>query len=323
MEENYQLWPLAKEVLRALGQHYYPVMEGRAGEAGMGECDWYLLLPALTFDPEPISSAKLLVRVPFYAPHIYENRLQRLSELGYLKATAPDKNGGEYPRYEYNLTESGRMTIQWIIQSADVAMAGMHPLPLDESESAAELLHRIVLAAVETPEPPEKWALSHSRRTDHSLVAPVVVRIDQYLTDLNAYRDDCHLAAWQQHVETQDVTPPAWEVLTQLWKADAVKEGAGYTLEELAQMLERRGHSRQVYSDGLKSLVSLGWVHADKKVYRVTVLGQTARQMAEFRTDQYFYVPWRTLEASELSDLKEMLVRMWDGLRLRLTANNH
>ncbi len=147
MDNNHQLWPLALEVLRALGQHYYPVMEGRAREAGMGDCDWYLLLPALTFDPESISAAKLLVRVPFYAPHIYENRLKKLTEYGYLKASAPAPDGGAYPRFEYNLTESGRMTIQWIIQAADVAMQAMHPLSLEDLEHLAGILRRVVASA--------------------------------------------------------------------------------------------------------------------------------------------------------------------------------
>ena len=321
MESNHQLWPLALEVLRALGQHYYPVMEGRAREAGMGECDWYLLLPALTFDPETISAAKLLVRVPFYAPHIYENRLKKLTEFGYLKASAPAPDGGAYPRFEYNLTESGRMTIQWIIQAADVAMQAMHPLSLEDLEYLAGLLGRVVAAAEATPEPPGRWALKLSRRTDHASVAPVVVRIDQYLTDLNAYRDDCILEAWRKHPATRDPSPPAWEIFTQLWKASQVKPEPGYTLDVLAQIFERRGHARRVYSEALRSLSRLGWVHADKTNYRLTEPGFQARQDAEVRIDQLFYIPWKTLEPAELADLKELLVMMWDSLRLRLTSN--
>lgn len=318
MEEEVQLWSLAHEVLRALGQQYYPVMEARAAEAGLGECDWYLLLPALTFDPEPISTRKLLVRVPFYAPHVYEKRLQNLAELGYLSASAVDQNGSDYPRYEYNLTESGRMTIQWIIQAADVEMQRMHPLTLAELERLAELLRRVVKACEIAPVPPGKWALTLSRQTDHANVAPVVVRIDQYLTDLNAYRDDCRLAAWKENSETAGVSPPAWEVLTQLWKVAGAKENGGYSLKQLSNMLERRGHPRQVYAEALKELDKLGWVQVAGRVYRLTEAGRQAREGARRRTDQYFYRPWNSLRPDELAELKKLLVAAWDGMKVRL-----
>lgn len=319
MDEELQLWSLAHEVLRALGQQYYPVMEARAAEAGMGECDWYLLLPALTFDPEPISTKKLLVRVPYYAPHVYENRLQNLADLGYLSASSVEQNGGDYPRYEYNLTESGRMTIQWIIQAADVEMQRLHPLPLVDLEVLAEYLRRVIKACEIAPVPPGKWALTLSRQTDHANVAPVVVRIDQYLTDLNAYRDDCRLAAWKDNPQTAELSPPAWEVLTLLWKVDGAKEDGGYTLKQLANMLERRGHPRQVYAEALKELDKLGWVHADGRVYHVSEAGREAREGARRRTDQYFYRPWNSLQPDELAELKGLLVAAWDGLKVRLS----
>lgn len=318
MEENLQLWPLAHEVLRALGQHYYPVMENQAREAGMGECDWYLLLPALTFDPETVSTSKLLKRVPYYAPFVYENRLEKLTELGYLKASSPDENGGEYPRFEYNLTESGRMTIQWIIQAADVAMQALYPMPLEEMERLSAYLRKIVMAALRAPIPVDKWSILLSRKTDHELVAPVVVRIDQYLTDLNAFRDDCHLFAWRDHPETKDVAPTAWEVLSQLWKVDKTKDDGGYTLDQLANMLDRRGHPKRVYAEALKYLDGRGWIIARERIYRVTEQGRLAREMAEVRTDQAFYQPWVVMEAAELPTLKELLVRMWDGLKIRI-----
>jgi hypothetical protein len=322
MNANQQLWPLAHEVLRALGQQYYPIMEARAHEAGIGQCDWYLLLPALTHDPEPISTTKLLKRVPYYAPHVYENRLENLSELGYLKASSPAEDVDDYPRFNYNLTESGRMTVQWIIQAADVAMLNLHPASLEDLEVLAGLLRMIVMAAVDAPIPPEKYALLFSRKTDHASVAPVVVRIDQYLTDLNAYRDDCHLCAWQEHHETQMVAPPAWEVLTQLWKVDRAKDGGGYTLDQLVNMLERRGHPRSAYASALKELGKLGWAQSQVHTYTITEPGRQAREMAEMRTDQYFYRPWNALSARELSDLKDLLVEVWDGLKIRIN-NGH
>ncbi len=152
-------------------------------------------------------------------------------------------------------------------------------------------------------------------------MAPVVVRIDQYLTDLNAYRDDCMLEAWRKHPATRDLSPPAWEIFTQLWKASQVKPESGYTLDDLTQIFERRGHAPRVYSEALKSLSKLGWVHADKMYFRLTEPGFQARQDAEIRIDRLFYAPWKILGPADLVDLKELLVMLWDSLRLRLTSN--
>jgi DNA-binding HxlR family transcriptional regulator len=318
MEENHLFWPLAHEVLRALGQQYYPVMEDRAREAGLGDFDWYLLLPCLTFDPEPVSAQKLLVRVPYYSAYVYENRLKELAEAGYLKEVSAQKEKGGYPAFEYNLTESGRMTIQWIIQAADVAMLSLHPMSLENLERLAGFLRRLMESSLHAEEPPEKWALTLSRKTDHASVAPVVVRIDQYLTDLNAYRDDCRLAAWQLDPQTGDVSPPAWEVFTFIWRVDRNKESAGYTLDQLANMLERRGHPRRVYAEALKELDKKGWVHAEGKIHCLTSAGREVREQARQRTDMYFYRPWAVLSATELGVLRELLVEMWDGLKYRL-----
>jgi DNA-binding PadR family transcriptional regulator len=321
MDESHQIWPLALEVLRALGQHYYPVMESRAVEAGMGESDWSLLLAVLTFDPEPVSAAKLRVRVPFYAPFVYENRLKKLADTDYLKASSPADDGSAYPHFEYNLTESGRMTIQWIIQAADAAMSSLRPMPLEALEQLAHLLERVVLAAVESPPPPPKWALTHSRTTDHARVAPVMVRIDQYLSDLRAWRDDCHLCSWQQHLETFEISPPAWETSNYLWRVAQQNPDGGYTLDELTHLLERRGHPRHVYANALKELNKRGWVTLEKKVYRLTADGHRMRQESEARTNQYFYAPFNVLDANELFLLKDLIVELWDGMQARITAN--
>jgi len=146
------LWPLCLEVLRALGAQYYPVMEETALQAGMDDCDWYLLLPALMFDPEETSTEKLRVRHPYYSAQSYEARLRKLAELGYLRQT--DLLDTEQQVYAYALTEAGRMTIHWIIRAADQAMEKLHPLENGEALRLLELLRRLVRASLAAPKPP-------------------------------------------------------------------------------------------------------------------------------------------------------------------------
>lgn len=350
IEPAMAFWNLAKAVLRSLGKFYYPEMERTAISAGMADCDWYLLLPALLFDPDPISAARLRVRCPYYSPHIYENRLKPLAKLGYLKAvtTAADEAG--YPHYEYRLTDSGRMTIEWIIRAADSVMAGLHPMDLVALERLSSLLERLVMAALEAGEPPGKWALSHSRESNPGPDSPVMVRIDQYLTDLGAYRDDAHQAVWgndprlkalasdSQPVPTNlpglpPAPPPgvtqALEALTLLWRAakGELNNGTsadGLTVDQITAILEKRGHPRAAYTRALKALSAQGYVEGrseitrSPKLYRLTERGFALRQEIEDRTDAFFYAPWDCLSEEELAELKELLLHLWDGLKIKV-----
>jgi DNA-binding MarR family transcriptional regulator/DNA-binding HxlR family transcriptional regulator len=343
-------WPLAKAVLRSLGKTYYPEMERTAISAGMADCDWYLLLPALLFDPAPISAARLRVRCPYYSPHIYENRLKPLAKLGYLKAVNTSTDEAGYPHYEYRLTDSGRMTIEWIIRAADSVMAALHPMDLVALERLCSLLERLVLASLEADEPPGKWALSHSRKTNPGPDAPVMVRIDQYLTDLGAYRDDAHQAAWGNEPRLKALatdadavpagpaglppSPPpgvtqALETLTLLWRADKgeLNNGAsahGLSVSQVTTLLEKRGHPRAAYTRALKALSAQGYVEGrseisrSPKLYRLTERGFTLRQEIEDRTDAFFYAPWDCLSEEELAELKELLLQLWDGLKIKV-----
>ncbi len=64
------LWPVSLEALQALGKQYYPEMDRVAAELSLPE--WYgWLLPALAFEPEPISATKLRLRSPYTSPRLY------------------------------------------------------------------------------------------------------------------------------------------------------------------------------------------------------------------------------------------------------------
>ena len=57
------LWPLALATARAIGRHCAPAMKTVAVTAGFTDMSWTILLPAMTFAPEPISPARLRVRI--------------------------------------------------------------------------------------------------------------------------------------------------------------------------------------------------------------------------------------------------------------------
>ena len=131
------------------------------------------------------------------------------------------------------------------------------------------------------------------------------MRIDQYGTDLAAYRDDAHLAAWQPH----NIEGHAWEAFTCLWRGEAT------TLDGLCQKLERRGYCRDEYGQALQDLMWRGWVTEEAGELSVTVLGREIRGAVEEATDQTFYAPWSCLSRGETEELRTLLNLLCDGLR--------
>jgi DNA-binding MarR family transcriptional regulator len=291
------LWSTALEALQALGRHYGPVMDQTAAELKLSE--WYgWLLPALVFEPDPISATRFRVRSPYTSARLYNERLAKAAKQGFLTPVAEAEN-------EYRLTELGRQAAERVTGAAYAKMTALQPMPSTELERLASLLHQLVKSCLTTPEPPGKWCIIHSQRTDPGDGASVVVRIDQYLSDLAAYRDDAHLAAWQSH----SIEGHVWEAFTYLWRGEAT------TLEGLYQKLERRGYSQDEYKQALEDLIQRGWVKEEAGEYQVTVLGQEVRQAAEEATDRYFYGAWSCLSQGETEELRTLLILLRDGLQ--------
>jgi hypothetical protein len=298
------LWPLAWETLGALGGYYGPAMAQAAGEV-LPAGEWYgWLFAALMWEPEPLSAERLAVRAPYTALLLHRNRLARGVELGML---APVAEG------EYHLTDAGHAAIHRIIAAAYAVMVEPHPRPLAELERLTGLLRRLVEASLAAAEPAVKGSLRLSRRIDPGASAPILAQIDQYLSDLNAFRDDAHVASWRP----QGVGGPAWEAFTYLWR------GQARTVDDLVTQLAFRHHTPTIYADALQDLVGRGWVvetdggasTALSTGYEVTAQGQTVRQAAVEKTDRVFFAPWGCLDEGELGELKELLAGLRDGLK--------
>ncbi len=296
--DNLNLWPTMDEAAHALGAHYGPAMDKVAKQNGLEPSEYGVLIAALTIDPHPVAAWKLRVRGPYTAVGRYDERLHKAARLGYLRA--PHEG-------EYRLTDLGRQTVRHIVDAAYRAMARLTPMPATELDRLATLLHRLVDASLAAPEPPGKWSLNLSRRLDPGVKANVMVKVDQSLSDLNAYRDDSHLAAWKLH----DLSAVAWEALTYVWR------GSAHTPDELSQKLAHRGHPSEDYAQALADLAAHGLVKEDaggSGAYETTRRGQTLRQKAEEQTDRYFYAPWKVLSSGETDDLCALLKQLRAGL---------
>lgn len=291
------LWELMLLSLRALGAHYGPAMDEAAEALGLQKPNWYAwLLAAMTFAPEPLTTARLRIRFPYTAPAFYDKHLAQAAQGGYLRQAAPG---------EYHLTQKGALAAEQVIQTAYQVMAELEPLPQSDLERLEGFLKRLVQACLEAPEPPGKWSLMHSRKTDRGAALPLVARIDQYLSDLNAYRDDAHLASWQP----LGIEAHAWEAFTFLWRGEVS------TLAEISAKLARRTYSENDYAQAIEDLTKRGWVSGFDDSYRLTPLGNDIRQKAEDTTNEYFFRPWTKLTQPELDELQTLLTCFHDHLQ--------
>ena len=289
------IWPAMIETAHALGAHYRPAMERTAQQHGLAPAEYGVLLVALMFAPHPVAVWNLRLRGPYTSAGRYDERLRQAARLGYFKV--PHEG-------EYRLTDLGQRTAQRLLDAASRAMSRLAPVPGAESHRLAELLHRLVVASAAAPEPPGTRNLSLSRRLDPDEKANVIVRLDQSFSDLNAFRDDSHLAAWQPC----GLNAIAWEALTFAWRGEA------HTPDELFAKLPNRGHSRDDYAQALADLAARGLAKADSGTYALTRKGQALRQKAEEQTDQYFYAPWKVLSEGEVDELSSLLEQLRGGL---------
>lgn len=289
------LWPLASQVLVALIERYVPALDRAAAAAGAGD-EWYLLLTAACVEPEPLTIERLLVRARYTAPVFFADQIDRAVEQEWL---APDEQG-------YYLTWDGRRLVERLIAVGREAMAQLKPLPYSNLVRLASLLGRIYDAALTSPYPPGTWCLRTTASLDPGRTAPPpVVRIDQYLSGLEAFRDDAHLAAWAPW----GVSAAAMEALTLLWRGEAV------SLNEVCEQLLARQHSRTLCVAALDELRARGWVDGPNEALGLSEEGCTWRDTVEARTDEYFYRPWiAALKEGELSELRDLLTRCCEGL---------
>ena len=289
------LWPLAGKVSGAIFKVTRPVMDPLFEEMELKERGLaFGLIQAAWFDPEPISTKIIRRRSPYAAPSNWDEPLAKLADKGLLSS---DGDG------DYYLTDNGRSTLNRFLDTFRGFLATVETdLDLDR---LATLLGRVVNACLNVPEPPGTWATQNSHTLMPAEDASALAKIDQLLDDLNAFRDDAHLAAFAPY----DIKGHGWELFTMLWRGD---------VGNVAEMVEKmgfRGYKEADYAAALDDLVARGWVAADNDKFVLTATGKELREAAEVQTDRYFYLPWHVLNLAQTDELRMLLT----GLEATLT----
>lgn len=262
---------------------------------GRAESPGWFLVQALEFDPEPISVAKLRIRDIYASEGIVFALLALMASEKWLEPVNKD---------EYLLSDEGRALAEGRVDRMREAIASLEQeLDLSLLGRLESLLEWIISASMACDDPPGNWCLRYSRNRAPGPNSSPLVKINQYMADFNAFRDDAHMAAWRP----QGVSGYTWEAFA------FVCDGSADTALNIDRALHYRGYSTGEYAAALDSLVQRGWLEdvlGDPGRYRPTDVGSDVRQEVERLTNRYFYEPWKQLGNDEQTETVNLMNRL-------------
>ena len=293
-------WPVARAAFIALNGAYWPAIESAARVRGIESPAWQYLPYLLVFKGEPLSAAVMRTRGAYISARLFEERFETLVQQGFLSREASGAEPGGVSTARYVPTNAGLSAAHSLLNTAHSRMSRLTPLPLVELERLASLLERVVRACLKPHAPLDGWCISHSMNLDPGPRAHVVARIDQHLSDLAAYRDDCHLSSWRGH----GVEGHSWEILTFVWRKQAD------SLDALREKLKHRGFTQEETSQAVQELLDRGWMEGTPVRYSTTAVGSDVRQTAQDTTEALFNAPFACLDDAESAELVGLLERL-------------
>ncbi|MEN8172590.1 MAG: MarR family winged helix-turn-helix transcriptional regulator [Chloroflexota bacterium] len=277
-QTSQSIYPLARGVLQPMFEEYFT------------EQRFYVpTFIASLVSPKPISTALLGERTPYRNPDFVEIILDDAVEAGYLKK----ENDGNYV-----ISDKGAKAISDVHLAFYNHVNEINQFPADKMKTLSSLLGKLVQACTESETAKKRVCLNISHNGHPKVEANTLAEIDQHLDDLNAFRDDAHIAAWKP----VGVNGQIWETLSFVW------EGENNTAAKLSEHLSPyRGYTEDDYVQALNDLAKRGWIEASADHYIVTADGKELRQEAELATDQKTFEPWKVISEDELAQLSELL----------------
>jgi hypothetical protein len=268
---------------------------------GLAESPAWLMVQAVEFEPEPLSVERLRVRAIWSSERVIAALLELMASEKWLARI------GE----EYHLLPEGQRIKAQMSERTNRLLAPLETaVQTTDVHRLETLLARIIENALHSETPPGVWCLQHSRRRAPSDNSHPLRKIFQYCADLNAFRDDSHMAAWRPY----DVSGAAWEAF------NTVVNDLARNADDVFDQLAYRGYSRQDYAEALQTLVARGWLIEEDSIDRVTDEGRSIYEQVETLTDRYFYAPWFQLSETELKDLHHLLGALDTELKMLETA---
>ncbi len=237
--------------------------------------------------PNEVGLDGLLARNPYSNPRAYHDSIAGAAERGWLTVsktgfTATSQSIQFYDKLVALLMEQAALLEEKV--SVDLA-------------TLFALLEKLVAGMAAVKLPGGKPTFNFARNFEYKDKSPSLVWIRRHILTAHAYRDDCHIAAWQVH----DLPGIAWESFSFIW------EGEAHTAAALAEKLPYRSYTEADYANALAQLEQLGWVRLEDGQYQLSEKGKTVREQAELKTDQFYKTALDTLSASELQTLTGLI----------------
>lgn len=249
------------------------------------------------FPDEAITYEKYQRIFPYDSEQAFHEPFSTAAQDGYLTF---DGDG-------YRATEKGEEANRKGMQALTDVAASLQPMPHAEIQRLADYLMRLCDATAAAPEPPSHFCQTVYKNYKRAFPSntPLTRWFIHYYKELDFYRTDAHVAAWQAH----NVAGNRWEAFTAVWNGEAD------TLDKFYEEYSDRGFTRDEYAQALQELVARGWLEENVGVFRVTDEGKRIRDEAEALTDTYFFAPWSCLNESELEDLSNLATQLREGSR--------
>lgn len=180
--------------------------------------------------------------------------------------------------------------VQLANESSRRIRAHVRSLPLPEAATRRVAAGLVGLAG-RIPASAERAALIRRVRPSADEPASDAVTASLAANELWAFRDDCHIAAWQD----AGYEGPAFEVLSFVWSSPAdvtwTKIGGHGTIEDLAKALQTR-QDRPDLERNVDALVGRGDLQSDGDAVRLTPRGKATRDAIEEDTDRRYFAIW-------------------------------
>jgi len=257
---------------------------------------------AFSLSPKSLNADIYRKRTPYNNPATVEEILAGAVEGGYLKLESTG---------EFLITEKGSAAIKAVHISFYDHINQINQFPGGKLKDLSALLKKLVDAVNKADHLNEKISFEISHFGHPEVGNGTLAQVDQHLDDLNAFRDDAHIAAWAP----VGVSGNTWEALSFVWNGEA------NTVEKLVERLPFRNYESEDYLRTLEDLVQRGWIEANEDGYTVTEKGKKIREDAETATDTNYFLPWKSLSDDELDQLGNLL----EGLKsanLKLAEEN-
>ncbi|MBI3161514.1 MAG: hypothetical protein HYZ23_03345 [Chloroflexi bacterium] len=290
-------WSALEESMNMLGDDYgYSALFKRAEELAP-ESNWLTWIPAVSmFAPETFTVADFMRLFPYGLAQLNEKRFAIAVQRGYL--TADDQGG-------YCATESGKNVTRLAMEAFDQAIASIRPLSDESFQSLVGYLHKLVEATFATAKPTANFLFCGKRNMRPLRMEGLPHQLEQYISELAGYRDDCYFATWSAH----GVEGHAWELLDRLSQSDAL------TFDELHEKSSGRGVTREVHAADVQELARRGWADDASGKIQITEAGKQVRAEVEAETERLFFAPWSSLNESELDELANLASQLRDKLK--------